>query len=109
MKRYILILQITLFILINSTFASDKSATASYAMTPWSIRMVKSEMTRKPATSLYWDYTVGTLMKGVEETWRLYKDTTHYTYIKAVIDKVVGSTGAITGYSLSGYTLDAVA
>ncbi len=107
MKKYILF-PVFLLILFGTAQASDKSTNSNYATTPWSVRMVNSEMSRKAASTLTWDYTVGTLCKGVEETWRLYKDTTHYTYIKNIIDKVVGSTGTITGYSLSGYTLDAV-
>jgi unsaturated rhamnogalacturonyl hydrolase len=105
MKKYILF-PVFLLILFGTVQASDKSTNSNYATTPWSVRMVNSEMSRKAASTLTWDYTVGTLCKGVEETWRIYRDTTHYTYIKNIIDKVVSSSGSITGYSLSSYTLD---
>ena len=108
MKHYILILQVTLFMCISMATASDKSTTASYAMTPWSIRMAKSEMSRKPGSYGPWDYVPGTVCKALEELWRFSKDTTYYTYIKGTVDASVTSTGSVTGYALSNYTLDQI-
>ena len=79
----------------------------SYSATPWSVRMVESEMKRRPTHySNGWGYVDGTFLKGVEELWRTTNDNKYFQYIKNSLDAGFKSDGALNGYDISDHSLD---
>ncbi len=81
----------------------------TYSTTPWSIRMADSEIKRSP--NYYqndWGYVPGTFLKGIELLWRRTGNNDYYQYIKNSVDKVVNSSGGISGYRYDRHSLDEI-
>lgn len=87
----------------------------SLAVEPYSVRMVKSELTRNPEhrtidynDHLKWNYTHGLLMQSMLLTGEKYPtiESTVDTYVKAYLDSVIMKDGKIRFYKKSNYTLD---
>ena len=83
--------------------------TETYSTTPWSIRMADSEIKRSP--NYYqndWGYVPGTFLKGIELLWLRTGHDNYYQYIKNLVDKVVNSSGGISGYRYDRHSLDEI-
>ncbi len=80
----------------------------SYSTTPWSIRMVESEMKRKPIYLNSWGYVEGTFLKSVEELWRTTNENKYFQYIKNSLDAGFKSDGGLKSYNYSDYSLDEI-
>ena len=81
----------------------------TYSTTPWSVRMADSEIKRSP--NYYqndWGYVPGTFLKGIELLWRRTGNNDYYQYIKNSVDKVVNSSGGISGYRYDRHSLDEI-
>lgn len=87
----------------------------SLAVEPYSVRMVKSELTRNPEhrtidynERLKWNYTHGLLMQSMLLTGEKYPtiEQTVDTYVKTYLDSVIMKDGKIRFYKKSNYTLD---
>jgi rhamnogalacturonyl hydrolase YesR len=104
-KIYRAILFLFVLLLSGRTYSSEKSA-KSYSTTPWSVRMVESEMKRHSIYSGTWDYVTGTFLKGVEELWRTTNDARYFQYIQNSLDAGFDSHGLMKGYSMSIFSLD---
>ncbi len=87
--------------------ASDKSFIC-YSTTPWSVRMVESEMKRHNPYSNSWGYVEGTFLKSVEQLWRITGDSRYFQYIQNSLDAGFNSNGALKSYDISIYSLDEI-
>jgi unsaturated rhamnogalacturonyl hydrolase len=78
----------------------------SYAVDPYSKRMADAQMARS-GTLLTWDYPNGLFAESVLKVYNKYGGATYYNYAlnhaKAVVNS---STGKISGYGFTAYTLD---
>ncbi len=93
----------------NKSFIQTKSyhTTTSYSATPWSVRMVESEMKRRPNHySNGWGYVDGTFLHSVDELWRTTNDDKYFQYIKNSLDAGFNSDGSLKGYNISDHSLD---
>ncbi len=97
-------------ILLSACSAKPKTETE-----PWSVRMVKSEITRIPSpagidynTRLKWNYTHGLELQSMLMAARQYPqiDATVADYVKAYMDSIITPDGQIRTYKLRNYTLD---
>lgn len=77
-----------------------------FAVDPYSKRMADAQMARS-GTLLTWDYPNGLFAESVLKVYNKYGGSTYYNYAlnhaKAVVNS---STGKISGYSFTAYTLD---
>ena len=80
----------------------------SYSTTPWSVRMVESEMSRQPIYLNSWGYVEGTFLKSVEELWRTTSDNKYFQYIRNSLDAGFKSDGGLKSYNYSDYSLDEI-
>lgn len=80
----------------------------SYSTTPWSVRMVESEMLRQPIYLNSWGYVEGTFLKSVEELWRTTNDSKYFQYIKNSLDAGFKSDGGLKSYNYSDYSVDEI-
>jgi rhamnogalacturonyl hydrolase YesR len=80
----------------------------SYSTTPWSVRMVESEMSRRSTYSNSWGYVEGTFLKSVEELWRTTNDNKYFQYIKNSLDVGFKSDGGLKSYNYSDYSVDEI-
>ena len=80
----------------------------SYSITPWSVRMVESEMKREPIYLNSWGYVEGTFLKSVEELWRTTSDNKYFQYIRNSLDAGFKSDGGLKSYNYSDYSLDEI-
>jgi unsaturated rhamnogalacturonyl hydrolase len=71
----------------------------------WSVKMADSFILSN-ATLGRWSYENGTLLEGIEQLYAATKNEKYYNYIKTNIDRMVNSSGTISGYNMSLYRLD---
>ncbi len=76
--------------------------------TPWSVRMVESEMSYRPTYTNSWGYVEGTFLKSAEELWRRTNDNKYFQYIKNSLDAGFYSDGQLKSYNYSDYSLDEI-
>lgn len=116
MKNLFLIIFIVFLVIIcqSKNKAGNKSSNqtksnfteTSYSRTPWSVRMVESEMARRSPYSNGWGYVEGTFLKSVEELWRATNDNKYFQYIKNSLDIGFNSNGLLKGYDILDHSLD---
>lgn len=84
---------------------------------PYSVRMVKSEITRMPEawmidfnTSLKWNYTQGLELQSMIQTAEQYPEISEavWDYVMAYCDTIINSEGQIYKYKTTNYSLDHV-
>lgn len=92
--------------LVNSIICFAGSSSNNFSTTPWSIRIVESEIIRHPNSYGFWGYVTGTVLKGVEGVWRETGNSKFYNYIKSSADVSITNTGTISFYNQSNYSLD---
>ena len=80
----------------------------SIEKTPWSVRMVESEMSRNNPYNSTWGYVEGTVLKGVEEVWRTTGDNAYFQYIQNSLDDGFKSDGSLQSYTYSDFSLDEI-
>ena len=110
MKRLICIVLLSFspsLIILCKTNSGNKT-TLSFSTTPWSARMVESEMSRRTPYSNSWGYVEGTFLKSVEELWRTTNDIKYFQYIKNSLDAGFYSDGGLKSYNYLDYSLDEI-
>lgn len=91
------------FVFLFSIFSLKAQDTSRY-----SVKMAESIISRSSSGYGSWDYVTGTVLRGMEEVWRITGDETYYNYIKKTVDNVISSDGTISGYTLSDYNIDEI-
>lgn len=94
---------------------SSLFAQASCDKSPWSVRMVESEMIRSPQSwqldfqpKLKWDYCHGLELQAMLDVYDMYGDKNIYDYALAYADTMVNKDGTIKTYKLQEYSLDRI-
>lgn len=88
---------------LNSSYNVKDNST-----TPWSVRFVESEMSRRSPYSNSWGYVEGTFLKSVEELWRTTNDNKYFQYIKNSLDAGFKSDGGLKSYNYSDFSVDEI-
>ena len=84
------------------------STETSFSTTPWSVRMVESEMSRHPIYLNSWGYVEGTFLKSVEALWKTTNDNKYFQYIKNSLDAGFKSDGGLKSYNYSDFSVDEI-
>lgn len=92
----------------TSVQTKSYSTETSYSTTPWSARMVESEMSRRSTYTDSWGYVEGTFLKSVEGLWRTTNDSKYFQYIKNSLDVGFKSDGGLKSYNFSDYSVDEI-
>ncbi|MFY9154467.1 MAG: glycoside hydrolase family 88 protein [Prolixibacteraceae bacterium] len=66
---------------------------------PWTV-----DFNPKPA----WNYTQGLIAQAMIQVWQVNGNEAYYNYAKMYADKMIDSTGILSGYELENYNIDAV-
>ncbi|RYY00343.1 glycoside hydrolase family 88 protein, partial [bacterium] len=53
-----------------------------------------------------WTYDEGVVMEGMAAIWKRTADASYYRYIQKSMDKLVDSSGVITGYKAPDFNID---
>lgn len=117
--KYLFLIIFSIFVVIvcqSKSKAGDKSSTptesfsteTSYSATPWSVRMVESEMSRRPTYTNSWGYVEGTFLKSVEELWRTTNESKYFQYIINSLNVGFKSDGGLKSYDYSNYSIDEI-
>lgn len=93
---------------VKKSFESNQFLKESYSTTPWSVRMVETQMSKSPTYTNSWGYVEGTFLKSVEELWRTTNDSKYFQYIKNSLDAGFNSDGGLKSYNYSDYSLDEI-
>ena len=110
MKRSIcvILLLFSFPLIIHCQTNSSIKTALSYSTTPWSVRMVESQMSKGPTYTNSWGYVEGTFLKSVEELWRTTNESKYFQYIKNSLDAGFYSNGELKSYNFSDYSLDEI-
>ena len=118
MKNLFLIIFSVLVVIVcqSKGKAGDKSSVprkffsseTSYSTTPWSVRMVESQMSKSSTYSNSWGYVEGTFLKSVEALWRTTNDNKYFQYIKNSLDAGFKSDGGLKSYNYSDFSVDEI-
>jgi len=83
---------------------------------PWSQRMADSTVKRWPKGNFLsgekpwaWNYELGVLLQGMNDTWYHTGNGTYYSYIKASLDPFINEDGSIPTYKAEDNRLDDLA
>jgi len=89
------------------------SALACAEEPPWSQRAAKAAIMRWPDGRFVpagqrwaWNYSLGTLLEGMDSEWLNTADPSYYNYIKSSVDQFVGPDGSIPTLKLEEHQLD---
>jgi unsaturated rhamnogalacturonyl hydrolase len=74
----------------------------------WARATCDDIMKRRPVLTDRWHYDVGLVLSGFESVWRKTGDRRYLEYVKANVDRLVGSAGIIKGYEPRDQMLDDV-
>ena len=100
-----LLLSFIASILISTALSSPHAR----ATKPISEQVASSAMVRGQANSATISYEYGTFQRALYALYTKTGNATYYNYIQSATDKIVSSSGAISGgYVLSDYSLDSV-
>jgi unsaturated rhamnogalacturonyl hydrolase len=99
------------FMLIIASTTDRVAARASEL--PWSQRAADAAITRWPEGQTspagapeFWNYELGTLLEGMDSVWLATVDPRYFNYIKASVDQLVTSDGAIPTLKPEEHQLD---
>jgi rhamnogalacturonyl hydrolase YesR/pectin methylesterase-like acyl-CoA thioesterase len=80
---------------------------------PWSQRAANAAIARWPdgrfvpaGQAWTWNYSLGTLLEGMDAVWLNTADPRYYNYIKSSVDQFVGPDGSIPTLKVEEYQLD---
>lgn len=84
--------------------------------TPYSVRMVESQMSRCPEATyldfkegqLKWNYTPGLELKSFLDVYEAYGDKQIFDYVEKWYDEIVNEDGSIKTYSVDKYSTDLI-
>jgi len=104
----VVVVALIIFFNVNESLIGQDTS-VDLSKTPWSIRMVESEMYRRPHSyTNSWGYVEGTVLKGVEELWRTTKDEKYFQYIQNSVESGFLDDGRLKSYNYSDFSLDEI-